>query len=139
MSGKCCSCSKFFISSDKKVIAENGKMVHEGCLYVSSPNSERAVKVETPSSSQKASTYEPSSLAVRQDLSSMDCDSVANLIDILGLTRYRQGFIDAAFTGTMLIDLELREELAEVGIMMPSLIFKGFLQDLNEVHCSLIC
>ena len=79
-----------------------------------------------------------SSLPSRQYLSSLDSDGVAHLIDTLGLTRYRQGFIDAGFTGTMLMNLVSKEELAEVGIIMPSLIFKGFLRSLNEVHFSFI-
>ena len=77
-----------------------------------------------------------SSPSSRQHLSSLDRDDVAHLIGNIGLARYRQGFIDAGFTGTMLMTLVAREELAEVGIIMPSLIFKGFLRYLNEVHYS---
>ena len=75
-----------------------------------------------------------SSLSSRQYLSSLDSDGVVHLIDKLGLTRYRQGFIDAGFTGTMLMSLVSKEDLAEVGILMPSLIFKGFKRSLNEVN-----
>ena len=60
-------------------------------------------------------------------------DDIAEFIESLGFSKYKQAFIDSGINRSALWDLASNDELAEVGIDLSSYTFERFLQKLQEV------
>ena len=75
-----------------------------------------------------------------RSLESLDKVELGCLLSNTDFSGFKDSFIAAGVTGYVLQDLESNEELKELGITMPGLIFKALLRRVAEVcRCLSVC